>query len=142
MSGFFRRLRRPKEEVPEPEEEPSIAPDGADELPVEPEPTSPMTPDTEPARDPAPEPVLEPAPPTPVPAPDPFPAPAVPSAPAPPTGPVVPATPVGPPPPLPEADRVAARSSLSPRRTSTKCFLCGTEMDGPWCPTCRIAWND
>jgi hypothetical protein len=138
MSGFFRRLRRPKEE-PEPEEESALAPDGADQLPEESsvEPEGPAAP--------------EPGPDAPV-APDPPPAPSVPDVgpevpPIPPSSPV-PApepsrpSPVPPPPPLPEADRIAARGSLTPRRTSTQCFVCGTELDGPWCPTCRIAWND
>ncbi len=35
MAGFFRRLRRPKEGEPEPEERSSVEPDGAEELPVE-----------------------------------------------------------------------------------------------------------
>jgi hypothetical protein len=134
MSGFFRRLRRPKEEEPEPEEESSLSPDGADELPVEDGPSSPEPPA---APDPGGPPVLgedrvvtagaEP------PAELPLETPAI-------TPP--PPAPIGPPPPLPEPDRSAARSSLTPRRTSSRCFLCGTELDGPWCPTCRIAWND
>ncbi len=140
MAGFFRRLRRPKEGNPEPEEESSLAPDGADELPVEEAPPeAPGEPDPLPTPDPE-----APAPPVPAPSPEPAHAAAVSVTSVPVAGspPAAPATPTGPPPPLPAADQAAARGSLSPRRTSTQCFLCGTELDGPWCPTCRIAWND
>src|SRR5579871_4593673 len=127
MAGFFRRLRRPKEGEPEPEERSSVEPDGAEELPVEEAAPSEEFAGVEPET---------PAAPVPEPAPTEAPIPSASSTPA------APATPSGPPPPLPEADRTAARGSLTPRRTSTRCFLCGTEMDGPWCPTCRIAWVD
>jgi len=115
MAGLLRRLRRPKEAEPEPE--PEVAP-VEDEAP-------------EPA--PAPEgPSSEEVPAEPVVLPE----PAEPAVPAPPEGPV------GPPPPLPEADREAARSSIARRRPQSKCFLCGSDLDGPWCPTCRMAWSD
>ncbi len=50
--------------------------------------------------------------------------------------------PAAPPPPLPEADRDAATSSLSRHRVATSCFLCGTEVQGTYCPTCRMDWNE
>ena len=127
MAGFLRRLRRPKEEAVEGEEVPS---------PPEPELTEEVAPEAEPEAEPEPEAEVA----------------APPESPAPPvqvTPPVAPAPPIPPPttarsspPPLPEADRNAARSSIAPRRTTTNCFLCGTEMDGPWCPKCRMAWTD
>ena len=46
------------------------------------------------------------------------------------------------PPPLPEADREAAMGSLTRHRPGTKCFLCGAEMQGTFCPTCRMDWNE
>jgi hypothetical protein len=57
----------------------------------------------------------------------------------PPSGPEAPG---GPPPPLPEADRDAATSSLASHRPATKCFVCSTEMQGTFCPTCRMDWNE
>jgi hypothetical protein len=125
MAGFLRRLRRPKETEDEAPEEAVPAPDA--ELPDEPIPPSEPEADAVPEADPplAVEERAEPGEPSP------------PEAATPPTR----STPSAPP-PLPEADRDAARSSLAPRRNATKCFLCGTEMDGPWCPTCRMAWTD
>jgi hypothetical protein len=58
-----------------------------------------------------------------------------------PTPPVVDA-PIALPPPLPEADRDAAMSSLSRHRPGSACFLCGTSMQGTFCPTCRMDWNE
>ncbi|MCI4356272.1 MAG: hypothetical protein L3K18_03895 [Thermoplasmata archaeon] len=49
---------------------------------------------------------------------------------------------IGPPPRLPEADVAAGGSSHRPLAGSTRCFLCGSEMSGSFCPTCRMTWND
>jgi hypothetical protein len=48
----------------------------------------------------------------------------------------------GAPPPLPEPDVEGGQPPPRSRLQSSRCFLCGTEMDGPWCPKCRMAWND
>jgi hypothetical protein len=48
----------------------------------------------------------------------------------------------GPPPRLPEADEAAGGSPHRPLAGSTRCFLCGSEMTGSFCPTCRMTWND
>jgi hypothetical protein len=45
-------------------------------------------------------------------------------------------------PPLPEAEAGAVRSAHRPLTATTRCFLCGTEMNGSFCPTCRMTWND
>lgn len=133
MGGLFRRLRKPKEAAPtpevEPEDESSVAPDPDEGAAVGSEPDLPP-----------PEAEAVPTAPAPVSSSEPLAAPA-------PAAPEVVPTPAAPapriaPPPLPAEDRTAARSSLSPRRTSSSCFVCGTAMDGPWCPTCRIAWVD
>ena len=48
----------------------------------------------------------------------------------------------GPPPRLPEADEAAGGAPHRPLAGSTRCFLCGSEMTGSFCPTCRMTWND
>jgi hypothetical protein len=113
MGGLFRRLRRAKEVAPEP----SPAPDEEEVS------GPPAVPESEPSDVAPPEQSLVPE--------------TTEDA-----GPSAPEVPVGPPPPLPEADRDAARSSIARRRPQSTCFLCGTELDGPWCPTCRMAWSD
>ncbi|MCI4329135.1 MAG: hypothetical protein L3J86_06070 [Thermoplasmata archaeon] len=128
MAGFLRRLRRPKDADPEAEEE--AAPEPTEEPELEPAPEG----ETYEAGDfpEVGEAIADPDPVTPTMEPE---EPATPEAPA--------FTPSGaPPPPLPEMDRNAARSSIAPRRSTTQCFLCGTELDGPWCPTCRMAWAE
>jgi hypothetical protein len=50
--------------------------------------------------------------------------------------------PLSPRPPLPEAEAGAGRSAHRPLTATTRCFLCGTEMNGSFCPTCRMTWND
>jgi hypothetical protein len=53
--------------------------------------------------------------------------------------------PIGPggaPPPLPQADPEPRGGARTDHGTYVRCFLCGTAMDGPWCPTCRMVWND
>jgi hypothetical protein len=44
------------------------------------------------------------------------------------------------PPPLP--DRPAESSASAPLSSEalTKCFVCGTPLDGQTCPTCRMTW--
>ncbi|MCI4360698.1 MAG: hypothetical protein L3J91_03270 [Thermoplasmata archaeon] len=64
------------------------------------------------------------------------------SAPPPHAAPPPPGQPAAPPPPLPEADREAATSSLSHHRATATCFVCGTLMQGTYCPTCRMDWNE
>jgi hypothetical protein len=46
------------------------------------------------------------------------------------------------PPPLPAQDEDAGRSTHRPLTASNRCFLCGTEMTGSFCPTCRMTWNE
>jgi hypothetical protein len=46
------------------------------------------------------------------------------------------------PPPLPEADPAAALTSMSRQRPGTLCFLCGSEMDGSYCPSCKMHWTE
>lgn len=143
MAGFLRRLRRPKdadsEEGPaeateEPDPEPTEGGDiyQAGDLP----PRDEISPEEEPvlATGPIDSEPLEPesvAPYRPSES-EPIPSPPVPEF----------AGPSALPPPLPQADRNAARSSIAPRRTGSTCFLCGSEMDGPWCPSCRMAWAE
>jgi|HubBroStandDraft_4_1064222.scaffolds.fasta_scaffold585170_1 hypothetical protein len=45
-------------------------------------------------------------------------------------------------PPLPEADAGSGRPVHRPLSPPTRCFLCGTEMNGAYCPTCRMNWNE
>ena len=169
MGGFFRRLRRSKEvaepaETEEAPEEPTegspedtgeaasdeplpegTAPesdiyppaDGGMPLPEAPDPGFPESPPEAPlppdgAPDVASAPRVDPAP-----APD----VAAPSAPPPSAIDEAPPPEVAPP-PLPEADPTAARSSLSRQRPGTLCFLCGSEMDGSYCPSCKMHWTE
>lgn len=136
MAGLLRRLRRPKD-APAPDDEP-----GAEEPVDDASPTVPSSPEPgEPAGDapadraagaaPGASPSAPPAAPavarTPAPA---EPAPAVP-------------LPSGPPPPLPREPEGGASPRLpGGPRAFRSCFLCGTAMDGPWCPKCRMVWND
>ena len=50
--------------------------------------------------------------------------------------------PSGPPPPLPEAEAGASPPTLRIRTPSARCFICGSDMDGTWCPKCRMVWNE
>jgi hypothetical protein len=50
--------------------------------------------------------------------------------------------PATPPPRLPEASAGAVRSAHRPLTAPGHCFLCGTEMSGSFCPTCRMTWNE
>jgi hypothetical protein len=166
MSGLLRRFRRPKpkeeEEAPadapvEPTEEdadiyphrgpprrrgdPDIEPEpeprpgsveSGDEVAAEPDPVSVEigpAPASEPSLDPPKSPGGEPD--SPVPArPEP-----VPDGPA-------PEIPLPSRPPLPLADADAGRPAHRPLSAPTRCFLCGTEMNGSTCPTCRMTWNE
>jgi hypothetical protein len=172
MGGFFRRLRRskdaeepsetdeaPTEESTEPtSEDPgeeSTEPVTTDEPLPEgsnapswgiyppPEAPSPLleTSDPESSEAAASEPLTDTAPPFETetsPAPDP---PEPPAAPEP--APAAEAeVPEAAPPPLPEADPTAAVTSLSRQRPGTLCFLCGSEMDGTYCPSCKMHWTE
>jgi hypothetical protein len=139
MVDLFRRLRRDKS-ADEPEEEPTPPAETENKRP----PLSPPPPETK-AR-----PVQRPNPETRPPAPDRPPAkpltprPVAVKPPVAATAPVRPVAPTdhGPPPPLPEPDLEGSMPPQRPRAPSSRCFLCGTDMDGPWCPKCRMAWND
>ncbi|HEV8049808.1 MAG TPA: hypothetical protein VGP88_04375 [Thermoplasmata archaeon] len=161
MSGIFRRFRRPKPK--EEEEEPVDAPEGesgedSDIYPNRPF-QKPGDPDIEPDAGPASSddeeegaagpPVLPdevgppPEPPAPLAGPK--------SAIEPPEGAPTTVEPSGAPtvestsanrPPLPEADSGAGRAIHRPLSPPTRCFLCGTEMTGSYCPTCRMTWNE
>ena len=196
MSGFLRRLRRPKEEEAPPEEGPPEAPQdegeapspedgGTEEVPAAPEPEEEVAPpprraplrrlrpparahSSRPTSAPTEAEVPAPEPREPEPSPEagpeapPGPAPASPT-PTPETDSLVevpriapmletalpgaeavasPILPASSSPPLPEADREAAMSSLSRHRTGSNCFLCATPMQGSFCPTCRMDWNE
>jgi hypothetical protein len=155
MAGLFRRLRgrKPKEDeedageppVDETTGDPDIYPhrapgsDGDPDIVGEPEPAEVADPDAEigpaaptMAEGPASAAAIE----SPVPAEVPVPTPAFDS-----PGVDVPLA-TGPPPRLPEADEAAGGSPHRPLAGSTRCFLCGTEMTGSFCPTCRMTWND
>jgi hypothetical protein len=54
----------------------------------------------------------------------------------------VPVLPESAPPRLPDAATDASRSVHRPLTAPTRCFLCGTEMSGSFCPTCRMTWNE
>src|SRR5580698_5370790 len=54
----------------------------------------------------------------------------------------VPGVPVSAPPPLPEAEAGSGRNVHRHLSASSRCFLCGTEMNGSFCPTCRMSWNE
>jgi hypothetical protein len=122
MAGLFRRFRKDKgtaapDDEPAPSETPEPSEDPGDAAPEPVEPASEATP-------------IAPA------------APAEPL-PAPPVAAPVPMSPSDrPPPPLPQpAEGGDARVVGGPGAFS-RCFLCGSRMDGPWCPTCRMVWND
>jgi len=160
MSGIFRRFRRPKPKGEE--EEPTDVAEGESGEASDIYPNRPFEPPGDPDIEgepaavgpeddegdveagppvlpgeigpPAPEPPLSPRP--------------EPSSRTTPTLPVAPVEeparepPAGPRPPLPEADAGAGRSVHRPLNPPTRCFLCGTEMTGSYCPTCRMTWND
>jgi hypothetical protein len=46
------------------------------------------------------------------------------------------------PPRLPEAAAGTSRSVHRPLTAPSHCFLCGSEMSGSFCPTCRMTWNE
>jgi hypothetical protein len=124
MAGLFRRFRKEKEAPVEeslPEEEPVILPE---ETPGD----EALSPETATPTVPA-EPTVREAPATEVP--EVRPSPSL----------VVPET--GPPPPLPRPseDLGSAVPGAGPGRYA-RCFVCGSKLDGPWCPTCRMVWND
>jgi hypothetical protein len=154
MSGFLRRLRRGKpkeEEEAEPSDAPGEAPPGDSDIYPHRDPDS----TTEGGESGAPEGLSGPReeggevverPPE---LPDEIgPAAEIPVGPpeaAPSDGSVLPAGPELPwtaPPRLPEAGAGASRSVHRPLTAPTHCFLCGTEMSGSFCPTCRMTWNE
>jgi hypothetical protein len=53
-----------------------------------------------------------------------------------------PPTTVSAPPPLPSVDEDADRAPHRPLAAPSRCFLCGTELNGSYCPTCRMTWNE
>ncbi|HZY69486.1 MAG TPA: hypothetical protein VFF67_00715 [Thermoplasmata archaeon] len=121
MAPLFGRFRKGKA-APEPEEP-------VDEMAAESPPTGAVEGDP-PA---APEPPSPPAAPFAAPAP----------APAPPkSAPVGMAIEPGPPPPLPQADAAAIPPSIRSQGPLQQCFLCGAEMQGAFCPTCRMIWRE
>jgi hypothetical protein len=162
MSGLFRRLRRRKTaddegEAAEPPagddapSDPDIYPhrapaaEGDPDIVAEPEVASPDATvtgeDTESEVSPAP-PESEPAPHAPTPSAEPRgPAeevrPAVPE-----VRPAVEVPAASGPPPLPAVDEDVGRAAHRPLTAPTRCFLCGTEMAGSFCPTCRMTWNE
>lgn len=152
MAGLFRRFRRTKEapltETTEAEPEPPVEVTEGTEAAAKPDVLEgTAAPSTETSAD-----VGSRAEPGPVGGPDagprpsgPASGPAVPGAVAP--APVAPpaSAPVvlGPPPPLPlPAEGPASTEVAGGPGTFHSCFLCGSAMDGPWCPTCRMVWND
>lgn len=155
MVALFRRLRKPKraadeEEVPSSEE--TVEPEPATERPErdvvdgpDPFPRKPTDPEGDPdtATDLTPGPAtetvaVETVPPSPPPsAPEPVEAQT-----APPTPAAIHPMPVALPPALPDADREAERSSSLPLGPLVRCFLCGTELSGAYCPTCRMTWKE
>ncbi|HKV89605.1 MAG TPA: hypothetical protein VJQ43_00210 [Thermoplasmata archaeon] len=155
MSGLFRRLRQRKatpEEDPEASSEPSAESGDSDIYPHR-KPPRRGDPDIE--TEPSPTPDAEGdvgAEPTPLPeeiGPPPLDetSPEAPVPPAPPEGIVPPAPPPedlpsGPPPKLPEADADGARSAHRPLAAPSRCFVCGTDMTGSYCPTCRMTWTE
>jgi hypothetical protein len=54
----------------------------------------------------------------------------------------VPELPLTTPPRLPEAADGAGRSAHRPLTAPGHCFLCGSELAGSYCPTCRMTWNE
>lgn len=152
MSGLLRRFRRGKpkgEEGSEPAEEvaderpsdsdiyPHPSPDSPADASDDPSPMGPVPEDEaggEPVSTPGgipdeigppPEPPVGPA------------APAPPEIDAP-----VPDLPASAPPKLPEAAVGGTRSAHRPLTAPGHCFLCGTELSGSFCPTCRMTWNE
>jgi len=121
MAGLFRRFR--KEKSTETAGEDPIAPEepSSTELPDRPEPG---------ATEPAAEPVVQAPPVKPT---------APPSRPAP--SPAAEESRPPPPLPLPASDGSDNRLRGGPGAFA-RCFLCGSRLDGPWCPTCRMVWND
>ena len=172
MSGFLRRLRgrRPKDDEAEAGDEPvegepsgdtdiyphrsndrpddpdiAAAPEPAPIDASEPEPPRPPTvapgprPSSAPRPTPGPRAPAAPAAPMPAPerTPDPAPPPAVPA-----VAPEVAVVPSSAPPPLPLAGTDLGSSSHRPLTAPTRCFLCGSEMTGSYCPVCRMTWNE
>ncbi len=133
MAGLFRRLWRDKSSKPAEEEEPE--PEAAPEAPAE-EYWDPGSTEGEVGAD-APAGPEGPAPEEAPPGVEPEPAPAVDSPPVPVR------VPSGPPPPLPlPAEEAGATTVPTGPGRYARCFLCGSRLDGPWCPTCRMVWND
>jgi hypothetical protein len=54
----------------------------------------------------------------------------------------VPDLPSSAPPRLPEAGSAGGRSVHRPLTAPSHCFLCGAELAGSFCPTCRMTWNE
>ena len=152
MSGLLRRFRRGKpkdEDEPEPSDEggevrsgdtdiyPHRGPEGSDESPDDHAPEGPM-----PADSAGGEPVLpsvampEEIGPPPESGPE--------NSPSPPTGPESSGIelPTSTPPRLPEAADGENRSVHRPLTAPGHCFLCGSELSGSYCPTCRMTWNE
>ncbi|MGA7924081.1 MAG: hypothetical protein WCA77_08910 [Thermoplasmata archaeon] len=46
-----------------------------------------------------------------------------------------------PPPALPRGVDAKPNAASAPMNT-LRCFICGTEMQGSWCPTCQMSWKD
>lgn len=152
MSGLLRRFRRGKpkdEEAPEPSDEPGEVrsgdtdiyphrgPDGSDETPDDGAPEGPTPPDSAGGEPLAPSGEIpeEIGPPAEGgPAPSELPA----------TGPEVIGTdlPSSAPPRLPEAADGGSRIAHRPLTAPGHCFLCGSELSGSYCPTCRMTWNE
>jgi hypothetical protein len=57
-------------------------------------------------------------------------------------GPTPPPGTLSAPPPLPSVDEDADRAPHRPLAAPSRCFLCGTELNGSFCPTCRMTWNE
>jgi hypothetical protein len=152
MSGLLRRFRRGKpkaEDEPEPSDEPGEVrgsdtdiyphrgPETSDDSPEERAPEGPIAPDQVGG-----EPV---SPPAEVPdeiGPPPESGPELPESRTP--GPEVVMTELPPstPPRLPEAADGAGRTAHRPLNAPGHCFLCGSELTGSYCPTCRMTWNE
>ena len=132
MSSFFRRLRREKAPAPKSRRKPAPRDDDDEAIEAETGDESPPVVDAEPLEELAPaEAEMEVA----VVAPPPV------AASMGPAGPEI-ALPSGSPPPLPEADAEQVPYAPRSRTTARHCFICGTEQDGPWCPTCRMVWTE
>ena len=44
------------------------------------------------------------------------------------------------PPPLPDRPSEPSASAAPPLDARSKCFVCGTSLEGRTCPTCRMTW--